>query len=325
MTDPAERLTPLHKAIVRTLAYFDVFDYPLTLVQCRKWLIADKEDLDRPTMSNVLDALTSAPLTDLVREKDGFYFLGDREAIMEERLQRALWADRKYARARRVIRLLTFLPFIRMIAVVNTLAISHSRDASDIDLFIVTTAKRVWTARFWSAVALKLLRLRPEEARRDGVCLSFFIDERHLDIEHLRLSESDMYLAYWVDQIVPAYDPGNHAAAFRNANQWIMRSLPMSYGVQPIRARRVTETFMSWLIRGAIEIVHAWKLGAALERLYRRIQLHMLPETLQTMANNDSRVVVSDTLLKFHTNDRREQFARSWIERVTRVFEDIGL
>jgi hypothetical protein len=47
------------------------------------------------------------------------------------------------------------------------------------------------------------------------------------------------------------------------------------------------------------------------ESLARRFQLRRLPAKIRAMMNQDSRVVVTDQMLKFHDEDRRAEYRDS--------------
>lgn len=323
MTDQPP-LTILQQSLLNTLSYFDTFDYPLTLVECWKWLYVGEQALDsQPTLNDIWTMLTSAPLASIVDTDQNFFFLKDRQAIINERHWRTMWADRKYKRAMKMIQVLRWFPFVRMMAVCNTLALSHSRNDSDIDLFIIAAPGRIWTARFWTTVFLKLFGLRPSHGQaRDKICLSFYIDADHLDLSDLAIPD-DIYLTYWLDQLVPIYDPMRLASKLRQANPWVQTRLPLSYGVEPIPQRQVSESFGSWLVRHTLETVHGSFIGHGLEKIYRRIQLKILPAHLRAMANTDQRVVVNDWRLKFHENDRRQTFIERWQQRRQQILDTL--
>ena len=56
-------------------------------------------------------------------------------------------------------------------------------------------------------------------------CLSFFVDEDHLCLEHLLLDEQDIYLPYWVAHLVPLYQR-ERSERFFQVNSRISRFLP---------------------------------------------------------------------------------------------------
>lgn len=51
----------------------------------------------------------------------------------------------------------------------------------------------------------------------------------------------------------------------------------------------------------------------AFERAAKSVQLRRLPAGLRAMMNRDSRVVVTDRVLKFHENDRRAEYRGRWL------------
>lgn len=54
-----------------------------------------------------------------------------------------------FKRAKKYIEKITWIPGIRMIAVVNSLSMFATHRDSDIDLFIITKKNRMWIARVW--------------------------------------------------------------------------------------------------------------------------------------------------------------------------------
>lgn len=286
-------MTDVGRAILRTVAYFDLFSVPLSTLEVQRFL-QEKTDLD-----TVVRELSNASLHDRLATRDGFWFLRGREEIVAERLRRARIAERKFARARAVSRLIAGIKGVQLIAVANTLAYSASRDESDIDLFIVTKPGALWRVRAVAVGALDIFGLRPSDGKeRDALCLSFFVSEDALDLHPIAFSE-DPYLAYWVASLVPIYDAGGVYGAFMKANEWIREMLPNAW------SREVT-------LRTVRPLVPIPTLPGTFARKY---QWRRFPPLIRDMMNRDSRVVVNDHMLKFHTNDRREEFRDRWQEK----------
>ncbi|MFZ6036476.1 MAG: hypothetical protein ACOYUK_05045 [Patescibacteria group bacterium] len=308
-------MNSLEQAILITLAYFDVFDYPLTPMEVWRWLYVSQQQTDdrlrKAGLAEVVQQLEVLKTNGRLSEQWGFYALPGRAELAVTRLDRYRLAERKYHRAIQFIRVLRFAPFVRMIAVCNTLAYSNSRRTADIDLFIVTSPGRIWQARFWVAGFLKFFKLRPTPGHtEDALCASFFTDTNHLNLEPLALPQ-DIYLQYWVSQVVPVFDRGVYQD-FLEANRWIRQRLPQVRPMSLPSRRRVVS--VPWLHR-LIEFVG----GLIPESVFRRYQLRIMPPRLRSMANQDSRVVVQDSMLKFHDTDRRQQYLSEWRNRVAHI------
>ena len=71
----------MEKAILKTLAYADIFDYPMTLREIHKWLINKKANLRQ--VEKVLSKLSKKGK---VKSKKEYYFLARREEIVKRRL-----------------------------------------------------------------------------------------------------------------------------------------------------------------------------------------------------------------------------------------------
>jgi hypothetical protein len=286
----------LSDSIYKTVAYFSLFDYPLTTFEIWKWLFGYGEkvslvDLRRELSSNQM-------LTNRFNSHNGFWSLAGKDVstLVQTRHERFLDAVRKYKRLRRATWYLSRIPSVRGIAACNTLAWNHTRASSDIDIFIIVREGSVWTTRLLAVAPFKILKMRPGVAKRDPLCFTFFLSDTNLDLSPLQLEGSDPYLAYWSRSIVPVFDRDNVFTEFYKANGWLELELANCYQRSAHRERCCSAFGRSW------------RLPNVLETISEKIQRRKFPEVIQNMANRDSRVVVSDAMLKFHDNDRRAEY-----------------
>lgn len=301
------------RSILKTIVYFDLFSYPLTPLEAWKWLMTDGASA-HPTLGHVTSLLeTSTSLRSLLDHAEGFYFLRGRDDIVAVRKQRYLLAERKYNQVLRAVHVLRIVPCIKLIAVCNSLAYSNARDSSDLDLFVITQPGKIWTVRQLMTGLAALLGWRPTaDKARDQICLSFFVSEEGMNLHPMTLDPGDVYLRYWIDQLVPVWGDPAALDAFRSENGWQKEFLPNAYGVETAQRRRREDGRSARFVRGLLGAVHAGRIGNALESRYRAFQLRHLPERLRALVNTDTRVVMNDRMLKFHDNDRRRQFAEQY-------------
>lgn len=294
-------VTPIGDAILKTVAYFDVFDYPLTGVEAHKFLWRQ-----RATLGEVLETLAALEKDGRMGRRLGYYFLPGREALVATRQQRYLLADTKYRQALRAARLLRLVPNIRLVAVCNNLAFSNARSESDIDLFIVTAHGRIWLTRLLVVIILQAFGLRHHGRRvTDRCCLSFFVADDRLDLRDIALTPEDPYLCYWLATLTPIYTQGESWHRLWEANHWVFQYLPNDRPKLPSVRRRlpVRPSFMKVL-----------PFGAWLETWVKRPQLARMARL--GLQPRGTAVVISDSMLKFHTVDRREQYRQEWQRRV---------
>ncbi|MDD5749895.1 MAG: hypothetical protein PHO91_03890 [Patescibacteria group bacterium] len=303
----------LEQAIIKTLAFFDIFNYPLTELEIYKWLYAPKKHYSLGEISSALS--TSDFLRSQLSLQEGFYNLKGRDHIYLQRKQNNNLAERKFRRARTLAKIYRFIPFVRMIAVCNSLAYSNAKESSDIDFFIISRKNTIWLARFFTILFIKFLGLRPEpDDKQDSFCLSFFVDEGDLNIFSSRLGENDIYYPYWVASLLPIYNPDGLYEKFLAANSWYKDYLPHSYPNQ--FAKETESTFWSKTV-GKI-IFGLFTLPIWRQPLYsylRQMQIKIIGNNLKELVNVDSRVIVSESMLKFYPNDNRGLFARQWQEK----------
>jgi predicted nucleotidyltransferase len=209
-----KNLSGITKNIIATLAYFDVFNYPLTHGELFLFL-GDKCD------SDVFDsALLYLILNDNVYRFDGFYTLKNDPDIAPRRRAANTKATALIKTARKVGQILIKFPYVRGIAISGSLSKNFADDNSDIDLFIITAPNRLWIARTMMHLLKKVSFLFKME---HYFCMNYFIDEAGLEI-----AEKNLYTATEVVTLIPlegdiAFDK------FYSANNWTLNYLPNNY------------------------------------------------------------------------------------------------
>ncbi len=205
------------KAILRTLAYADVFDYPLTAQEIYRFLIAKKR-IDNSSLKQDLKKLPQ------VSQKKGFYHLKNREKTVSLRKKREQWSRKKLKIAKRVANWLKLIPTIKMVAVTGALAMNNSNEGDDIDLFFITSANRLWLSRGLIVTFLRLTGYyrRPKKIK-NKICPNMLLDERHLKIPK---KEQDLFSAHEVCQLKLLWDRDKTYQRFIKENQWVNHFLP---------------------------------------------------------------------------------------------------
>lgn len=286
----------LEQSIFKTVAYFSLFDFPLTAFEVWKWLLQPSAVYRLEDVQLVLT--TSDWIKNRLVFENGFFVLRGKEGTVATRHERFLDATRKFKRLRRVAWYLAFLPMVKSLTVCNTLAWMNTKAESDIDLFVGVKPGCLWTARAFAVLPFALLGLRPKAGAIDPLCFSFFASTEVADLRPLRLNNHDVYLASWTRSLVPVADKGVFGD-FVQKNDWVSGIFPNSFAVRPARSRRMK----TW---NAHPDLARW-----MEPLFRRLQQSRLPKELKDLANKDTRVIVRDDMLKFHPNDRRAEFQQS--------------
>ena len=216
----------LKAAIVQTLAYCDLFTFPLTATELwqRLYLSPPPKKVGKRQFRHVLGELLQK---NQVAKKGIYYFLPGKEAICHLRQKRQRISQKKWQRLLNLVKLLTKLPTIQMIAVTGALAMNNAQENDDIDLLIITSRHRLWLTRILLIGLLEALgcRRRPHDRQvTNKVCLNMFLEETALKIPSLK---QNLYTAYEVVQTRPVVERNQTYQRFWLANQdWIKEYLP---------------------------------------------------------------------------------------------------
>lgn len=266
-----------------TIAYSDIFSYPLTLAEIHQFLVEKK--LTR----NALKRSTSELVAEKKLAKSGvFYFLPGREKIVETRLKRQKITRQKSQIAQKAAGLISLIPSVKMVGLTGALAVGNSDKDDDVDFLVVCQTNTVWLTRFLTTLMLSLLgrrRLPDSRKFKDKICLNMFLDEGKLKLK------PSLYLAHEIVQMKPLCDFGIYQKMIAK-NRWVEKYLP---NWRPANSESVISRNFRYEFHNLTSLI--W------EKLFKTIQYLYMKKKITTEE-------ISDTVLRFHPND-----ASIWIEK----------
>jgi len=185
---PLGYLSPRELAILRSVVYAGLFDYPLTVTEVQRTLV----ECD----GSAADVLATYGRSRLLREAiefcEGFFFPIGRGDLIAERRRREARSRVFLDRHRRVLAMICRLPYVRMVALSGSVAHLNLEDGGDLDLFIVTRGHHVWTATLTILVLTKILGCRRE------ICANFVVSDSELAFE-----QQDLFTANQIIHLKP--------------------------------------------------------------------------------------------------------------------------
>lgn len=282
----------LERAILRTVAYSDVFDYPLTGVEVHRYL-----DGIAATLAEVRDALDHLRGSSLCAE-DGLVALDGRSQLFAVRRRRRQRAERLWPAARRWAGFVGRLPLVRMVAVTGALAVDNVDADADVDYLIVTVPGRVWLCR---AMVIQVVRA----AGLAGVdlCPNWLLASDALELE-----ERSLFVARELAQMVPVTGTDVYCR-MRQVNPWTGSLLPNADGPpRPVGSARPS----AGALARTAERVLLGRIGAAVDdwdrRRKRREILGASPATTE--------VVLDARQCKGHVDAHGARIATAYAERL---------
>jgi hypothetical protein len=288
--DPA-----LAGAILQTLHYADLFDFPMTLDEITRYLIGVRAD---PTTVG-RELARNPTLQAAVGLAEGFYYLAGREGLISVRRARDAVSAALWRRTHRYVRLLQWFPFVRMVAITGALAMDNVGQRVDIDLLIAAAPGRVWICRRFVIMGVRLARLFGDE-----LCPNYIVDTRHL-----QMGQQDLYTAHELVQMVPLAGYALYRRMLA-ANHWADAHLPNAGprpAPQPGRLARL------W--RGLQALVEA-PLSLPLFAAWERAELGRMQQKLIASRSTNPEIVFTAVQCKGHLGAYRATVLDRFAQRV---------
>jgi hypothetical protein len=273
-------------AIARSVLFASLFDYPLTLAQLRQTLI---ESSLTPSEIEATYA-HSESLHAMIEHREGFFFPRGRRDLICERRRREAHSRIFLDRHRRLLSVISALPYVEMVALSGSIAHLNLDGAGDLDLFIVTRGRHVWSVTIAVVILAKVLRRRPT------TCANFVLAD-----SALALDQQDLFSASQIIHLKPLVGEATYRR-FVAANPFVSRFYP-NFRVTPVTRRHTVWQHVMRGARRAVEFALAAP-SIAVEVLCRRAYRAYLTRRSSTW-NSPDQVRLEPDCLKLHTKSHR--------------------
>lgn len=286
------------KALLRTLIYSDIFNFPLTEEELWLDIIADKK-INKETVKRTIKSLPK-----YIYSKDGFFCLSGKEKIINKRIGRMEIAQKKIKIALSVIKHLSYIPTILFIGITGRLSHIDAGPADDIDIFIITKKNTIWTTRLIILAILELMgvrRKRDDADPRDKICPNLIIEESALAWP---VERRDLYTAHEIIHMLPLFTRNNTYQKFLAKNDWIKQFYPNREGKN--RKANNIERPKSYVIIKTISLILTQPL---FEFIFNKLQKAYMKK------KKKNEVILSD-FLAFHPYDYRQKILNNYTSKV---------
>lgn len=249
-------VSSLERAALETLAYSDIFDYPLTLDELLRYL-------PLPSQRDELATQLSAILSIAYDKASGYYHLNGRKEIVAIRKSRQSASLASFNRALNYGRFMGHLPFVRMVSMTGSLAMLNLSKNADMDFMLITTPRRLWIARAFAVTFGRLMRLTG-----DRICVNLLVSE-----DALEWPRHDLYSAREMGQMIPIVGAPDYRR-LRDLNPWVGSFLPNAISAPEHSPKNPGETGSR--LQKFFEFLLPEKLGNWLDGLLMNIQLRKI-------------------------------------------------
>lgn len=196
--------------VIRTLLYFDIFQYPLTLDEIIKF------HTHRDSSVQIARAINDLLNRSIIYKQENFYSLHTGDSLAKRRKAGNELAQKKLETAKKFSALISKFPFTRAVMLSGSLSKDFMEKDSDIDYFIITEPGRLWVVRGMLALFKRVFLFNSHKF----FCTNYLIDSKSLEIE-----EKNIYTAVETATLIPVYGELQHRKFIAN-NHWVKDFLP---------------------------------------------------------------------------------------------------
>lgn len=292
-------------SILKVLAYFDVFSYPLTRDEITVLLDMSYTPGEiEKSFQFLIDEEIVFPL--------GEYFSLTNDLSLAQRRKRGNELAAKQIRiAKSLAAFLSRFPYIRGVAVSGSLSKNYADERSDIDFFIITKANRLWIARTFMHLFKKMTYLA---GKQHWFCMNYYIDEVALEIR-----EKNIYTATEIITVLKLY--GQTAFAnFTKVNEWAFDFYPV-YFSDSDDPKKIRKGF----IKTILEFLLDSKVGDRLDTFFMKTTVKRWRRKTESFKKNKKGILLGMDAGKHfsraHPGNFQQQVLNRYNNNLSRVFQ----
>lgn len=235
-------MNELQKAVLRTLAYYDVFRFPLKEDEILSFgsFSGHKEDLVRE--------IRALKLAGIINEVRGYYFLAETSHThVEAREVNEIRAAAVARKVKQYSNLIARFPFIECVCISGSYSKGVLDRYGDVDYFLIARPGRLWIARTLLILFKKVFLFNS----RRYFCINYLIDSDTLEIP-----DKNIFTATEVLTLVPMAGAQVYQR-FAIQNNWAKTYIPNrnfknTDTIKPVVRKGILSQFIQFLLRGRL-------------------------------------------------------------------------
>lgn len=204
-------LSLLSKNIIKTLAYYDIFSYPLKAEE-----IYHNLPVNHCSTAEITRELEQLCEKKLIYKINEFYLLQNNPYLVSKRLKGNSLCEQRLKSAFRMSKLISKFPYVRAIFLTGSISKGYMEKDSDVDYLIVTKPGRLWVSKLFLTLFKKIFLLNS----RKVFCINYYIDYNNLEIE-----EKNVFTATEIVTLIPTFGK-KYYDEFYLSNEWIKKYFP---------------------------------------------------------------------------------------------------
>lgn len=201
----------LEISVVRTLIYFQIFDYPLKAKEIGQFL--GIMDFDEMELKNTLALLKSKSF---IQQIGPYYQIILNDEMVSKREKGNERAEKMMKKAYSRAALIYSFPFVEAVFLSGSISKNFMDETTDIDYFIITRKNRLWICRTLLILFKKVFLLNSYRF----FCLNYFVDT-----DNLHIRDQNIFTATEIATLIPVYGLKQYHK-FINTNAWIKKYYP---------------------------------------------------------------------------------------------------
>jgi len=292
------------QAVLAVLAFFSLYGLPVS--SARVWELLYKQSASFEEISSVLHDLAQQGK---IFERNGLFGLKmwDEKTYVENQQE----IERKWKIVEKYFFVLSILPFVDHLAIINSLALGTADADSDIDFFVHTKKSRLYFVRSMIIVVFRILGIyKTRESIKDRFCFGFFVSQNSLNLKNLLIQPEDPYFVYWLANLRPILNQAGYEMLMAE-NLWLKEYFP-NFDSKARLATIRQSGILTKILKTFFEILLILP-AIILEPLLAKIHIDhtfKLPENKSA----HSTTIANRNMLKLHASDVRADIAKRYFE-----------
>ncbi len=298
-----EAKKPLHRGILATVLYYDIWEHPLSLDELYAFL-----PCEAGTFEEFREFVCREGPGPHVRERDGLFYLASRShEIVPRRKRKEVLARKRWKMALLAAHVIKRFPFVRGLFVSGDLSKNISSPESDIDFVVITLPGRLWIARTLLMLFKKIVLLDSKKY----FCLNTFSS-----VDGMHFCEHNYYTAMEIATLKPLVNRGLFTS-YLAANRWIAGYFP---NYDPVRLLLPTpvgqNSVLQRVCEGFLNVLPLDRIESRLLKTMRLYWLRKYPDFDDDTRSSVLRSTRSESLA--YLGNYRETILQAYEERLRR-------